>query len=391
MIINSRYSINKSNIDNIAVYLNVFDSYKASSLSTLLRCSIPELSASVRTRLSEFISIFPKSSKEEDLETIKYIVENNEVPTNVKISYLKRQKNKIQDASQFGIAHLDSLFKNSLIEPTWSNIYYYCFNLKKSIPLGYMKNNTLVGFDKLNDEAKDDIKNKWALSNILPLDIYDSILDSIGITYNTLPSDLSDNHIWALISKKYVNFTPQNYRTVRQSYRFVAADFIINNIDIYIGSVSEYEVSSREMLRVLSKLSVRKRQVDYLSRRPNFVGSVTSDLADIVSNLIATTELKETSMPSGFMIGVLTASSNKDTRLSMGRKCLLELPYDYNYCVLILRAMGGEYSRILNPASYSWLSRDYNNIRIAKYFKENGFIKDYEIVGKRIKIIKIVK
>ena len=88
------------------------------------------------------------------------------------------------------------------------------------------------------------------------------------------------------------------------------------------------------------------------------------------------------------MLQAIKYSSNEDARLYVARKALFDLPYETGRCFGILKAMGGEYSRICEPGSYSWLVLNANNNRIAKYLKENSFVKEYDRYGDRIKIIK---
>lgn len=386
IIVNSRYSVNTSNMENIAMYLNVLDGFKKASFSTLSNSSVHELSNAVKSRLPEYIKAFPQSSIYEDDAAKLMILEDDNISYGTKKNYLKNQNHRIQQVSQVKDKYLGFVFENSLVESTWENLYYYCFEKGKPLPIAFIKNNRLVGFNRLDNTQQDEIKRKWLYSDIVPLNIYGDVIDSIGYVIQSLPSDMNIRYVGNLISHELLLFNVENYKIVRSNYTSLSSDFIINNIDVYLGSTHEYEISSIEMIRVLRFLAVKKRQAEYLSSEPFFIGDVTSEIAEIVCDLITSSKLRMESLNIQFLISVLTNLTSDSSRHYLGRKCLFELPYDFVTCASILKAMGGEYKRLLSANNYCWISKNNNNIRIAKYLSENGFCGIYQIVGNRIKI-----
>lgn len=386
IIVKSRYSVNTSNLENIAMYLNVLDGFKKASFSTLSNSSVHELSNAVKSRLPEYIKAFPKSSIYEDDAAKLMILEDDNLSYGTKKNYLKNQNSRIQQVSQVKDKYLGFVFENSLVESTWENLSYYCFEKGKPLPIAFIKNNRLVGFNRLDNTQQDEIKRKWLYSEIVPLSIYGDVIDSIGYVIQSLPSDMNIRYVSNLISHKLLLFNVENYKIVRSNYTSLSSDFIINNIDVYLSSTHEYEISSIEMIRVLRFLAVKKRQAEYLSSEPFFIGDVTSEIAEIVCDLITSSKLRMESLNIQFLISVLTNLTSDSSRHYLGRKCLFELPYDFVTCASILKAMGGEYKRLLSANNYCWISKNNNNIRIAKYLSENGFCGIYQIVGNRIKI-----
>lgn len=390
IISKNRYVINAHNLEDIAYYLNVLDNYRQASLTTFINCGIQALSSTASSKLPDFIKCFPLTSTEEANIVKVQIANDSRISVNMKKSYLSRQRLRIYDAEDIDDSALDFVFNESLITPTWKNLYYLCFVNNKPAPRTFLKKNKLEGFLSLKNDQQNIIIKNWVFSNILTSDIYGSVVDSMAVAFKSFPANIDDVRAYILINKKLVQFNVENYTVVRENYSSLASDYIDKNLDAYLDNVVDYAVSANEMLRVLSVLKFKTRQAEYLSKHPKFEGDVTPKLASIISALIKSRELEFSALTEDFLIATIKNTKEEDLRMYVGRRSLFELPFDNKRCRTILEAMGGQYLRILSPGNVCHITNDHNNIRIAKYLADNNFIDTYEIVdNKKIKINKI--
>lgn len=387
-IINGGYfSINSSNIENIASFLGFLDEYRKCSFTALYKCSNQTLIDLVKQRPQDFLRVFPESSVEESSWAKEVIAADSRISPAIRKDYLRKQSLKIQEASKLKDSALDFVFNNSLIEPTWENILYLCFEKNHAAPVAFLQTNTLTGFLSLKPEQRNAIVNQWVFSNILPFSIYEKVVRTMS-GFRKLEPKVEQRRVDVLVSNGLLLFNLENYLEMRASYPTLAAKFIASNLKSYLVEISSYPVSSMEVEAVMMSIGPMARQAEYLSAHPLFEGLVSVGLADSICSLVQGRYLKVEDIEEGMLLQIIQSSSNIEIKQFVARKAIFELPYDRARCAQILKAMGGEYGRICEPGRYSWLSLNANNNRIAKYLKDNAFISGYERHEGRIKIIK---
>jgi len=383
----SFYSINASNIENIASFLGVLDDYKKAGYTTLHNCSNLSVASLVKQKPQELIKVIPSSSIKEASWALEAIASDSRVSFLARKEYLKKQSTRIGKARNLKESVLDWVFKNSLIVPSWENLYYLCFEMHHAIPVEFLKDNILEDFLALKPEQQNAVVNKWVFSNNLSFDVYRKVVNTM-YGFRKLTPLVEFRRIDVLITDSLLLFNSENYLEMRHSYPSLAPKFITSNLGKYLGDISSYPVSSEEMTAVLKSLGTFAKQADYIAMHPVFGGKISVDLADIICELIHNRSLQFEKMDKGLLIQSIKYSSNDEIRKFVARKVLFSSDYSYELSEEILDAMGGEFARICAPGTYSWLTWNANNIRIAKYLKDNGFVKDYERHGNRIKLLK---
>ena len=381
------YSINSSNIESIASFLEILDDYRRASFSTLYICTNQSLSNLIRQKPHEFIKVFPSSSIEETSWAKAVIAAENKIPSTTRKEYLQKQTTRIQDASDVRDYALDFVFMHSLVEPSWENIYYLCFEIQHAVPNKFILNNTLEGFLRLKPEQQNDIIGQWVFSNTLRFDVYERVVTTM-YGFKKLESGVDERRIDVLVSSGLLLFNLGNYLDMRAYYPSLAGKFILLNLNTYLEDVRSYPVSADEMLGVLKSRNSSKKQAGYITSRPVFEGDVSADLADMLCLLIHKRHLEVDEIEEKMLLQSIKNSSMEEIRLSVARKALFGLPYSPERSKGILEAMGKEFSRICEPGFFSWMPSNSINNRIAKYLTQNTFIQSYEHHGNRIKIIK---
>jgi|GEM_PF-2877666 hypothetical protein len=383
----SFYSINASNIDNITSFLGILDDYKKASYTTLHNCRDLSLASLVKQEPQEFIKVFPLSSTEEAPWALDAIANNSKISSTTRKEYLKKQSSRIGYAKNLKEPVLDWAFKNSLIVPSWENLYYLCFEMLHSAPLEFLRENTLDGFLLLKLEQQNAVVNQWVFSNNLSFDVYGKVVSTMS-GFRKLTPGVEPRRIELLIKGSLLLFNSENYSEMRRAYPSLAPMFITLNLKTYLGDITNYPVSSEEMTAVLESFGTIANQAGYIASHPTFEGKPSTALSDIICELIQNRSLLVEEVEEKLLMLAIKYSSEEESRMFAARKALFTLDYTYERCTAILNAMGGEYARICEPGSYTWLTRNANNTRIAKYLKENGFVKDYERYGERIKVLK---
>ena len=383
----SLYSINATNIENIASFLGALDDYKKAGYTTLHNCSNLSVASLVKQKPQEFIKVIPSSSTEEAPWAKAAIASESRISLLARKEYLKKQSTRIEDARNLKEPVLDWVFKNSLIVPSWENLYYLCFELNHAVPVEFLKANTLDGFLLLKPEQQNTVVNQWVFSNNLNFDVYGKLVSTM-YGFRILTPGVELRRIELLITGYLLLFNPENYAEMRRNYPSLAPKFITLNLKTYFGNISSYPVSFEEMTAVLKSLETYAKQAEYITMHPIFEGKPSAALADTICELIQNRSLQVVDVEEQLLLMAIKYSSKDEIRLFAARKALFSLDYMYDRCTEILNAMGGEYARICEPGLYSWLTWNANNNRIAKHLKYKGFIKDYERFGNRMKVLK---
>lgn len=381
------FSINSSNLEDITSYLGIQDDYKKAGFTTLYNSSRLSLSSLIKQHPQSFIRVFPLTSVEEAEWAKSIIIADGRISPSARKEYLRKQTERIQKASSIKEPALDFAFKNSLIRPLWENVYYLCYEMHHAIPVDFLKTNVLDEFLKLKLEQQNTIVSQWVFTNTLPFSVYENVVSTM-YGFKKLETGAEQRRIDVLITKGLLLFNASNYAVMKDNYPSLAAKFIILNIKTYFGDVQNYPVSSSELLEILKSIKTNDKQATFLAEHPTFEGTLSPDLANEICRLIQSRNLKVDSIEESLLIQAIKYSSTEETRLYVARKALYDLPYETARCSEILNAMGGEYSRICDPGSYSWIFLNANNNRLAKYLKDNSFVKDYERFEEKIKIIK---
>ncbi len=381
------FSINSSNMEDISSYLGIQDDYKKAGFTTLYNINRQSLSSLLKQQPQEFVKVFSSTSVEEAEWAKSIIVADGRISPSSRKEYLRKQSEKIQKASSIIESALDFAFKNSLILPLWENLYYLCYEMHHAVPVVFLKNNTLVEFLKLKPEQQNEVVSKWVFANELPFSVYEKVVRTM-YGFKKLEEGVELRRIDVLVTNGLLLFNASNYAVMKESYPSLAAKFIAFNLKTYLGDVEDYVVSSLEMSKILKSLGSNDKKANYLSSYPVFEGTLSADIANEICRMIQSRNLKVESIEDNLLLQAIKYSTNDDARLYVARKALFDLPYESGRCSGILNAMGGEYSRICEPGSYSWLVMNANNNRIAKYLKDNSFVKDYERFEEKIRIIK---
>lgn len=381
------FAINTTNIDNIVVFLDLQEDYNKAAFTTLYNCTNQSISDSIRQNPQEYIKAFPSSSIEEEQWAKSIIAAEDRIPVATRKEYLRKQSTKIQKANILKESALDFVFKYSVIEPTWDNIYYLCFELQHEPPINFLKENDLKDFLQLHPEEQNIIVTQWVFSNSLPFNVYERVVSTM-YGFRKLESDVELRRIAVLVSKQLLLFNVDNYSDMRKFYPSLAVKFVESNLNIYLNDVQSYTVTAAEMMGVLKSIGTLAKQADYIASHPAFEGQVTPVLADLICGLVNSRHLSVETVEEDLLIQSIKYSSNNEKRLFVARKMLFGLDYEPERCKKILMAMGGEYARLCDPGSYSWLVWNANNIRIAKILTDKSFIKGHERYGKRIKVLK---
>ena len=381
------FSINSSNMEDITSYLGIQEDYKKAGFTTLYNINRQSLSTLIRQKPQEFIKVFPPTSVEEAEWAKSIIVADERISPSSRKEYLRKQNEKIQKASTIKESALDFSFKYSLILSLWENLYYLCFEMHYPVPVAFLKNNTLENFLKLKPEQRNEVVSKWVFANELPFSVYEKVVRTM-YGFKELEGGVELRRIDVLVTNGLLLFNASNYALMKESYPSLAAKFIALNLKAYIGEVDNYVVSSLEMSTLFESLGTNEKKADYLAHHPNFEGILTADIANEICRLIQSRNLKVGSIEDSLLLQAIKYSTNDEARLYVARKSLFDLPYEAGRCTGVLNAMGGEYSRICDPGSYSWIVMNANNNRIAKYLKDNSFVKDFERFEEKIKIIK---
>lgn len=385
-----RFAFTRKNMNAIVRKLGFFDLYKDAAYSAIRDVNIQSLSQVVKANWSVALkSAFPDTSVHERLDTQCALLNDEETPKAEVCRYLLKQRERINNAALLQDGVLTVAFKNSLVTPTWRNVYYYAVTKGKGLPVQFLYNSTFKHkvSVSLSTEEESALAQLVVFSDNVRVSKYAELVPLFSTPIRHIPFLVQHQRMKVLVEEKLLEFNPENYKTLYNNYPSLYTQFLVNNLDRFILHPEDYPLNKTDALAAIQSHTTKKERIDFI--RAIRVHDITFDptFVTIVRGYIENRDLKVTEIGHQLLLSVL-ADSPLANREAIGRRAILSLEYDKAVVTDVLNAMGGEYRRFATETATSTISYSLDAIKICNALTEKGYIAGYEKKNNKITIFK---
>lgn len=386
------YTITKHNVEVLVSYL-LDTSIDSVSYRLVVETEHDGLVGEVEDNLGQCLkTVFssPESEKE-NVETIYGILLSPKVTDDEKISYLKKQQNKIvfEVIEQNDVKTL--ALRCDVIEPTWMNVIHYMNNVSEK-----KMDEALTAFierhaDELAEltlpsEAKEHEKmllSQLNATDILSYEAFVKILERFTKWHYSggVPS-IEDRRIRLMITKGMVNFTTENTDSLMSGYSVGTIVAYLMHHKRQFLQVSDTVEYSTELAIELMKTSLSMREKAIII--PNFKKEILNQkLANEVIHILMTQEIK---MDLGLLLKAMSLSNNTNDKIIVLNYTLEQNTFDEGTTTALLKTMPGKYKEIAEKGKKPEIPNNEHTLKLVKTLKEKAYISSYSESKKGIRV-----
>lgn len=387
---NRRYEFSRKNLNAIVRRLGFIEKYKSAAYSAILDANVPALSRAVRSNWSLALkSVFPDTSIHERPDTQCVLLNDPDTPKVDVCRYLSKQRSRIANADLLQEVVLGRAFENSLVAPTWKNVYLYAVTQGKGLPLQFLYNNTFK--DKVGVSLSPDEESALArlivFSDNVKVAKYADLVPLFTLPFVSIPFQIQSQRMKVLVEKKLLAFNSENYKTLINHYPSLCSQFLLNNLGVFVQHPENFPISKSDAFAAIQSLSTKKAKLDFI--RAIKVQDIACDptFASVVREFIEDGDLKVTEIGHQLLLSVI-ADAPASTRISIGRRAILSIDYDQSLVTNVLNAMGGEYRRLTTDSTTSTITYSLDAIKICNNLVTKGYIAGCEKKNSKIIIYK---
>lgn len=384
---NRRYEFSRRNVNAIVRKLGFIEEYKSAAYSAIRDANVPALTNAVKSHWALALkSVFPETSIHERIDTQCVLLNDSDTPKTEVCRYLSRQRSRINNAVLLQDAVLGRVFENSLVAPTWKNVYHYAVTKGKGLPLQFLYNNTFkdkVG-DSLSPEEETALARLIVFSDSVKVSKYAELIPLFTAPFSSIPFQIQPQRMKVLVEKGLLEFNPENYKLILNHYPSLCTQFLVNNLDGFVLHPEDYPINKSDALAAIQSLPTKKAKIEFVRAikvqdlvfEPAFVSMVRTFIED--------GDVKVTEIGHQLLLSVIAGAPDA-TRVMIGRRAILSLDYDRAIVADVLNAMGGEYRRFTTDSATSTITYSPDAIRICNDLVAKGYIarcekKDSKII-----------
>lgn len=380
IIDNGRFEFSRRNVNAIVRKLGFIEKYESAAYSAIRYANVPALTKAVKSHWTLALkSVFPVTSIHERIDTQCVLLNDSDTPKTEVCRYLSRQRSRINDAVLLQDAVLGRAFENSLVAPTWKNVYYYAVTKGKGLPLQFLYNNTFKDkvCDSLSPEEETALARIIVFSDSVKVSKYAELVPLFTAPFSSIPFQIQSQRMKVLVEKKLLEFNPANYKFLYSHYPSLYSQFLLNNLDAFVLHPEDYPINKSDALTAIQSLPTKKAKIEFI--RAIKVQDLVFEPAfvSIVRAFIEDGDVKVTEIGHQLLLSVISDAPTA-TQVIIGRRAILRLDYDRTIVTDVLNAMGGEYRRFTSNSATSTITYSPDAIRICNDLVEKGYIAGCE-------------
>ena len=390
IIDNKRYEFSRKNINAIVRKLGFIEEYKSAAYSAIRDANFLALTQTVESNwLLALKSVFPDTSIHERVDTQCALLNAPDTPKAEVCRYLSKQRSRITNAELLQDGVLGRAFENSLVAPTWKNVYHYSVTKSKGLPLQFLYNNIFK--DKVGDSLSSDEELAMAqllvFSDSVKVPKYSELVPLFTTPFRSIPFQIQQPRMKVLVEKKLLEFNPANYKFLFDHYPSLYTQFLVDNLDGFVLHPEDYPINKSDALTAIYSLSTKKAKLDFIRALKVQDIAFDSSFISIVRSFIEDGDLKVTEIGHQLLLSVI-ADASAATKVTIGRRAILSLDYDKVVVTDVLNAMGGEYRKFMTVTATSTITYSLDAIKICNDLVAKGYIANCEKKNSKIIIYK---
>lgn len=387
---NQRFVFTRKNVNAIIRKLGFFEQYKSAAYSAIRDANNLPLTQAVKAHWPVALkSVFPDTSVYERVDTQCALLNDADTPKTEVCRYLSKQRKRINNAALLQDGVLEKVFENSLVAPTWDNIFYYTVTKGKGLPLHFLYNNSFkdrVG-DSLTPKEESALAQRIVFSDKVRMLKYAELAPLFTTPFSRIPSRVQPQRMKVLIENGLLEFNPESYKILLNHYPSLYTQFLVNNLAVFVQHPGDYPINKSDALVAIQALPTKKAKIDFIRAIKVQDHVLDPTFVTIARKYIEEGDLKVTEIGHQLLLSII-ADAPVEIRETIGRRAILTLDYDKIVVTDVLNAMGGEYRRFTTDTETSTITYSLNAIKICNELNAKGFIAGFEKRNNKILIYK---
>ncbi len=391
---NDFYEINSHNISTIVNYflcrdsvvfcgVNMTDVYNTGNKSIIAR-----IENNIELCLKEvFIS---PSSKNESKESIRRILESDDINETLKYSYLNDQSNSIELELLTTKEAKILAIKLYIIIPDWDSVYHYCKLM------GSVTDELVCFIEKFADElvmshfSTDDISQelfiRLIVENVLSLEFYKKILPAFE-KFKLIDTDfsaLSSDKVWLLLTCCMLQYSDHNTKMLAEYFEVtLLARYLIQYKDMYLKETEKINYT-KELAEILMASELLAKQEKGMIA-PCFDPSIFSENVQL-SNDVLLLKKDDIDLSYELLISILENSNQLNHKIFMINRTILERNSGKEEITELLNTLPEPYRIIAMRGKKPTLPHSADVERLVETLDKIDYISSYSINEKGIRV-----
>lgn len=374
------YDINTNNLCLIVNFLNKDNNTNTNNLN-LTRITDThhlEFEKCVKHSFTDAFMCFSTKCKDESVENILFILNNEGIKPEEKTPYLDGQANLLDGFTEVNEDCWSIAINSKIITPTWENIDCY-FNKNGGITdelLSYIEHY----YPKLEEECSDDIESKGTLFNVLlgssklSLNAYRSISKAFNNKFDGFKKlgQLDRERLLVLLADDKIAFTEANIEILQEmsiysNYLIYYHKDFLNNLE-YV-----YHIDVDDALTLLDSdeftLQEKRKIIGILSPKVMAGSQVLAD--KIIAILLAANDIL---VGQDALNGVLTIAENEKNKVIIANQMLFNYSYNNDGISSLLSLLGGKFTEIAERRKHPVIENNAENNALLSRLEDLDFI-----------------
>ncbi len=388
VIENSNYEINLSNLVIITKHLYAGDitiTEESLNYSRIKQTKNENFIAYVNNNISAVIVVLKNANKDDSVDNILYILNSNDIETNVKKQYLTGTINHVVDFSGIESSALyDIAIETRIVMPTWDNTSFYFSSCKEGVPD--------IFYDYINYYAEELSQEKCPVSlnnttdlyidlfgyNQLSIENYKKLLPSFAGEFPQIDllADLEHKRLSILISSGRVPFSQQVLAEINKTNAL--AEYISFHAKAFMQQLDwEYNFNNRNVQEILSS------GVFSIDEKYNIIGIIPFDIiqsSQSIANIVVDTFCKKQkiNLTNDSLIDLVKASSDINKKLELIVIAIKNDCHDHIIIRQLLNNIGDSYIEVGEKSKKPLLPNDILHRNLLDALMKIKFISSYK-------------
>jgi len=394
---NSTFLLNTHNvcvIVNSMQTVEIIDEHNL-NLTRIHLASCEELLDYVKDNISDALSLFSSTCKDESAESILYILNEENLSIDEKEGYLQNQRTRLDNIDEIENENSIKLaFKLFLIKPSWENVegYYIRDNKDNSILYAYIEHysselSTMSASGIYTRNSNSTIFTHLFSTDALDINTFKKVVGAFNREFLGCKAlaTLDAQRLMILLDKGKLPFNDSNTEILKNTS--IYADYLLlHHAKFYAIKDSSYFTTVEVANKIMESNLFTKSQKNYLIPIiPNDILKSSQILADNILGILIDFDLKVLNE------GTLKSLWGNASQIPLRVRVLTQMIKDFNYSgeqmIELLNILGEEYKDIAERTKRPVLKDAEWNNSLAAILKEKGFISSYKMEKDGIRII----
>ncbi|KAB1230850.1 YobI family P-loop NTPase [Chryseobacterium viscerum] len=292
----------KITTENILLLLNEFCDkvddlpFETSNYNAMIISNCEPLLTYINEELNTYVeNVYLKleNNLNEDEESLKMLLNNEDLDIKLKFKIIEKVNTKILDLSSIEDKEVkEKLLINNKVVPIWNNVIDYYKESEDKIDSSLVR---YLNIEEIGNElsrqklSKEDesIEKSLMLCNEISDENYDNFLNSCYFGWNKLDfKELETNKVASLTNKKLTT-TKSNYDLLRELFKNNHIRLLEKDFNTFLEKPEDFEVDENDMVLILKsdKISLNNK-ISYVSKLEEQIIVDSKKISELVGRLI---------------------------------------------------------------------------------------------------------